>query len=194
MRYPVVIHKEKNSAYGVTIPDIPGCFSAGDTIDEAMENTREAIFAHLELVTADGGDVASARQIEEHQANKDYAGGTWAFVEVDVEDLLGPAERVNVTIPKRALQKIDTAAKIRGDTRSGLLTRAALDFISFPGGSLVKNVTGKVRTAYAATYLREKTGSKMPRTTAIVHATKEPMSRAKSSAAKNKKSAAKSTT
>ena len=189
MRYPVVIHKEKNSAYGVTVPDIPGCFSAGDTIDEAMENTREAIFVHLELVTADGGDVASARQIEEHQANKDYAGGTWAFVDVDVEDLLGPAERVNVTIPKRALQKIDTAAKIRGDTRSGLLTRAALDFISMPSGTLVKNVTGKVRTAYAGTFLREKAAGKVPRSIAIERATKGPTGRAKSSAAKTKKSA-----
>ena len=181
MRYPVVIHKEKNSAYGVTVPDIPGCFSAGDTIDEAMENTREAIFAHLELVTADGGDVSDAGQIEEHQANKNYAGGTWAFVDVDVEDLLGPAERVNVTIPKRALQKIDTAAKIRGDTRSGLLTRAALDFISMSGGSLVTNVTGKVGTTYA------KTAGKLPRAAAIERATKIPTSRARVSAAKTKR-------
>lgn len=143
MRYPVVIHKDKDSAYGVTVPDIPGCFSAGDTIDEALENTREAIFAHLELVTADGGDVPGARVIEEHQANKGNAAGTWAFVDVDVEELLGPAERVNVTIPKRALQKIDMAAKLRGDTRSDLLTRAALDFIRMPGGALVKKESGK---------------------------------------------------
>ena len=130
MRYPVVIHQEGNSAYGVTVPDIPGCFSAGDTIDEAMENAREAIFSHLELVIEDGGDIANAHPIEEHKRNKNYAGGTWAYVDADIDDLLGPAERINVTIPKRALQKIDIAARQSGDSRSGLLTRAALGLIS----------------------------------------------------------------
>ena len=134
MRYPVVIHQEKNSAYGVTVPDIPGCFSAGDTIDEAMENTREAIFAHLALLTEGGGDIANARSIEEHKGNKDFAGGIWALVDANVEDLLGPAERINVTIPKRALQKIDHAAKLLGNTRSGLLTEAALSFITHGAG------------------------------------------------------------
>jgi len=130
MRYPVVIHQEGNSAYGVTVPDIPGCFSAGDTIDEAMENAREAIFAHLELVIEGGGDIADAHPIEAHKRNKDYAGGIWAYVDANIDDLLGPAERINVTIPKRALQKIDMAAKQSGDSRSALLTRAALELIS----------------------------------------------------------------
>lgn len=129
MRYPVVIHQEGNSAYGVTVPDIPGCFSAGDTIDEALENAREAIFSHLELVIEEGGDIADAHPIEEHKRNKGYAGGDWAYVDADIEDLLGPAERINVTIPKRALQKIDMAAKQSGDSRSALLTRAALGLI-----------------------------------------------------------------
>ena len=31
MRFPIVVHKDKNSGYGVTVPDLPGCFSAGDT-------------------------------------------------------------------------------------------------------------------------------------------------------------------
>ncbi len=36
MNYPVVIHKDKNSDYGVTVPDLPGCFSAGTTMEEAL--------------------------------------------------------------------------------------------------------------------------------------------------------------
>ena len=31
MKYPVIIHKDENPGYGVTIPDIPGCFACGDT-------------------------------------------------------------------------------------------------------------------------------------------------------------------
>ena len=48
MNYPIVIHKDKGFDYGVTVPDLPGCFSAGGTIDEAMEMAREAIELHLE--------------------------------------------------------------------------------------------------------------------------------------------------
>ena len=44
MNYPVVIHKDKKSDYGLTVPDLPGCFSAGKTFDEALENSKEASF------------------------------------------------------------------------------------------------------------------------------------------------------
>jgi predicted RNase H-like HicB family nuclease len=43
MFYPAAIHKDPESAYGVTIPDLPGCFSTGDTIEEAIINGLEAI-------------------------------------------------------------------------------------------------------------------------------------------------------
>ena len=48
MRYPIVVHTDDGSSYGVTVPDLPGCFSAGDTLDEAFEMAREAIFGHIE--------------------------------------------------------------------------------------------------------------------------------------------------
>jgi len=38
MRYPVVLHSDDGIRYGVTVPDLPGCFSAGDTFDEALES------------------------------------------------------------------------------------------------------------------------------------------------------------
>ena len=43
MKYPVVIHKDENSDYEVTFPDLPGCFSAGDTIEEALANALEKV-------------------------------------------------------------------------------------------------------------------------------------------------------
>ena len=43
MNYPVVIHKEKRSDYGVTVPDLPGCFSAGKTSTECLSMAQEAI-------------------------------------------------------------------------------------------------------------------------------------------------------
>ena len=36
MRYPIVIHQDPESSYGVTVPDLPGCFSGGETLDAAL--------------------------------------------------------------------------------------------------------------------------------------------------------------
>lgn len=80
MRYPVVIHNELNSAYGVTVPGIPGCFSAGETMDEALDNTIDAIESHLALL-AEEGELAP---IANHIHNEDYAGATWGFVDIDI--------------------------------------------------------------------------------------------------------------
>ncbi len=45
MRFPIVIHKDRQSSYGVTVPDLPGCFSAGDTLDEALDSTHSATWS-----------------------------------------------------------------------------------------------------------------------------------------------------
>ena len=87
MRYPVVVHKDPESDYGVTVPDLPGCFSAGDTLDETLQEVVEAIECHLEGLLVDGEPIPSPKTVEFHQRNPDYAGGVWAFVTVDVTDV-----------------------------------------------------------------------------------------------------------
>ena len=72
MRYPLAIHKDEKSCYGVTVPDIPGCFSAGRTMDEAIKNAHEAISDHLEILAEDGIIAPGASSIEEHQSNPDF--------------------------------------------------------------------------------------------------------------------------
>lgn len=83
MRYPVVLHTDDGIRYGVTAPDLPGCFSAGDTLDEALESAHEAIDLHLEGIAEDGEDLPAAGMVAAHQADPNLAGGTWALVEVD---------------------------------------------------------------------------------------------------------------
>jgi predicted RNase H-like HicB family nuclease len=61
MRFPVVLHSDDGVRYGVTVPDLPGCFSAGDTFDDALASVVEAIDLHLEGVTEDGGDIPVPR-------------------------------------------------------------------------------------------------------------------------------------
>ena len=125
MHFPVVLHSDDGVRYGVTVPDLPGCFSTGDTFDEALASVVEAIDLHLEGITEDGGDVPLVRTIGEHRANPDYADGVWAAVEVDVSRFDGRAEKINITVPRNLLAKIDTYAKSHGATRSGFLADAA---------------------------------------------------------------------
>ena len=130
VRYPVVIHKEKGSDYGVSVPDLPGCFSAGRTMQEALESAREAVAAHIEGMRIDGDRIPPSTSIDAHQGNPDYAGGVWALVPVELGKFSGRAKRINITLPERALTELDACAKSFGETRSGFLLRAALEFIS----------------------------------------------------------------
>ena len=113
------------TAFGVVVPDLPGCFSAGDSLDEAIDKAREAIDLWCETVIEDGGDLPLNRTLAEHQANPDFRGWIWAVVEVPVERYFGPAEKLNITLPRLLLAKIDDYARAHGSTRSGFLADAA---------------------------------------------------------------------
>ena len=131
MLIPVAIHKDTDSLYGVTVPDIPGCFSAGETIEEALSNTREAIVFPLEGMLEDGEAVTvSTRQIEELAQEADYAGATWALIDVDLQRLSLKQTRFNVSWPEYLLARIDAYAEAHHETRSGLLAKAAERYLS----------------------------------------------------------------
>jgi predicted RNase H-like HicB family nuclease len=85
MLYPIAIEPgDEAHAFGVVVPDIPGCFSAGDTLDEAIANAREAIELHLEGLAEEDSDIPVAGAVAQHQASPDYAGWIWAVIDVDV--------------------------------------------------------------------------------------------------------------
>ena len=125
MRYPVVLHTDDGVRFGVTVPDLQGCFSAGDSFEAALESVQEAIDLHLEGITEDGEDIPLPRPIAQHRTHPDYADGIWAMVEVNVARFDGRAEKINITLPRRLLAKIDDYARTHGATRSGFLAEAA---------------------------------------------------------------------
>ena len=125
MRFPVVLHSDDGVRFGVTVPDLPGCFSSGETFDSALDSVREAIDLHLEGVIEEGEALPAPRPIAEHRAQADFAGGIWAVVEADVSRFEGRAEKINITLPRRLLAKIDRHVQARGESRSGFLAKAA---------------------------------------------------------------------
>ena len=130
MQYPVVLHKDPNSDYGVTVPDLPGCFSAGETIDEALTEVVEAIECHIEGLLIDGEPVPSPTSIETHRDDPDYADGVWALVTVDISKLSGKTTQVDVTVPEQLLALVDQYAEQQGETRSGVMAQATLEYIA----------------------------------------------------------------
>lgn len=125
MKIAVVLHSDDGQRYGVTVPDLAGCFSAGDSIEDALESVKEAIELHLEGLLEDGNDMPMTAPISQHQANPDYMGGVWAVVDVDTSAFEGEAEQINVTLPKLLIKRIDDYAQAKHLTRSVFLAEAA---------------------------------------------------------------------
>jgi len=128
MRYPIAIEPgDETHSFGVVVPDLPGCFSAADSgVDEAIENAREAISLWIESALEDGQSIPAPSSIEALRQNPEFAGWIWAIAEVDPAMLDDRVERVNITLPRRVLARIDERAKARGQTRSGYLAHLAV--------------------------------------------------------------------
>lgn len=85
MLYPITIEiGDADHAYGVVVPDILGCFSVGDSFENAVINAREAIEGHLEQLCEDHLDIPQASDMSIHVNNPEFAGWVWALVEVDI--------------------------------------------------------------------------------------------------------------
>ena len=130
MIYPIVIHKDRETAYSVTVPDLPGCFSTGETIEDALKNAVEAIECHVEGILLDDDHLPVGKTIEEYISDPEYQDETWAIVDVDLSKLGGEAQRINISLAERILSKVDSFAKKSQKTRSGLLADAALEYIA----------------------------------------------------------------
>lgn len=131
MRYPVVIELGTDTtAFGVVVPDLPGCFSAGDTMDEALEATEEAIALWIDVALDAGEPVPAPSSLETVRRNPDYAGWTFGVVSVDPALLDDTTERVNITLPKRVLRRLDALARAAGESRSGYIAHLTLDKVA----------------------------------------------------------------
>jgi predicted RNase H-like HicB family nuclease len=126
MRYVAFIHKDPDSAYGVIFPDVPGCFSAGDTWDEAYHNAVEALAGHIRWLEADGDPVPPPRALDDIMADPELAedreGAVIAAIPL-VRDL-GSTTRINVSLDLGLLHALDSEARQRGQTRSAFIASA----------------------------------------------------------------------
>ena len=122
--YIALIHKDADSDFGVSFPDLPGCITAGTSIDEAKSMAIDALALHVEGMMEDGEalpEPSSLDVIIAERANRDAV----AFL-VDLPPRSQRAVRVNITVPEDILARIDSEAEAVGVTRSRFLVDAAL--------------------------------------------------------------------
>ena len=128
MKYPIAIEMGgPKKSWGIVVPDLPGCFSAADSgIDEAIENAKEAIELWIEVALDQEMEIPRPSMITDLQKKKEYRGWIWAVAEVDPALLSDEIERINITLPKRVLSRLDAKAKKAGESRSGFIAHLAL--------------------------------------------------------------------
>lgn len=123
-----LVHQDEGSAYGVQFPDLPGCYSAADDLDDLSRNAAEALALHLE-----GEPVPEVRSLSNIMADadvaKELAAGAF-LVAVPFVMLTGRSQRANVTMDAGLIDAIDMTAKDRGLTRSAYLADLARRDIS----------------------------------------------------------------
>ena len=121
--YIGVVHQDGDSAFGVHFPDVPGCFSAADELDDLLANASEALALHLE-----GEALPQARTLEvirdDADVVRDLKEGAFLLA-VPVIRLSGRTTKANITMDAGLLAAVDATARVRGLTRSAFLADLA---------------------------------------------------------------------
>lgn len=121
-----IAHKDEDSAYGLTFPNLPGCFAAADELEELVPAGVEALSLWFE-----DSEFVEPAPIEEIRAAyaADLAEGAFIVVVPWIQPA-GRAERVNITLDTAILAAIDGAAARRKQSRSGFIADAAREAIA----------------------------------------------------------------
>ena len=111
--------------WDVVFPDLPGCVSQGDSVEDALRNAAEALALHVEGMVAEGLDLPSSSgltaKLPDWLRESDMSDPVQALLQVEVP---GKSMRVNITMDAALVDRLDAAARRDGTTRSGYLAQA----------------------------------------------------------------------
>ncbi|MBK8159008.1 MAG: type II toxin-antitoxin system HicB family antitoxin [Rhodospirillaceae bacterium] len=118
---------EMLGAYGVTFPDIPGCYAAGDTIEAAMRNASEALALHLEVMQEEGLPLPQSSRPETILADPSIKLAAIAMIDAPTPN---KSVRVNISMASDLLERIDAVTS----NRSAFLAEGARYLLERGGG------------------------------------------------------------
>ena len=124
MKYPAVIHTDNGVDYGVFLPDIPGVFSGGHSIEECLVNVQEAV--ELVCEARKMTELPAPSSLADVMASESAKDGWVMLADIDPSFLNAKTVRVNLSIPEYLLARIDKKAHEQGMSRSAYMVQAAL--------------------------------------------------------------------
>lgn len=93
-----------------------------------MIQAEKAITVWIEATLDAGETIPMPSNIEAlRAAHVELDGWLWALVKVDPAMLDDTLERVNISLPRRVLHRLDALARSSGETRSGFIARIAIE-------------------------------------------------------------------
>jgi predicted RNase H-like HicB family nuclease len=122
--YIAAIHKDKDSDYGVSFPDFPGCITAGADLEEARQMATEALRGHIEVSREYGDPIPEPSTLEEVKTMEDFKDAE-AFFVIQIPNVKEKKVRVNITLTQSDLRLIDQRARKRNLSRSAFLADIA---------------------------------------------------------------------
>jgi len=146
MDYIAYLHKDRDSDFGVSFPDFPGCISAGKTLEEARRMAAEALAMHIAGIIEDGDVVPEPSNLDDLKNDPDMNGAVAVLISVEP-----PAEktvRINITARESQLEAIDHLANKAGLTRSAFMVQSSLNRFA-PNGSKTRRRAGSRRSSRA---------------------------------------------
>lgn len=131
--YQAVLAGAGTNQIDVAFPDFPGCVTVAKTLEEAQVRAAEVLAFHIQSMVEDGDPIPSGGDEDALlEMVKDYEEERYRVLiaAIAVEIPAGKARRVNVTLPEYVLEATDQWARAHGQSRSGLLANAAMDYIA----------------------------------------------------------------
>lgn len=115
--YPAIV-EQAGEGFSVFFPDLPGCVSAGRTLQEAAVNAEEALAGHLAVSIQHGDEVPAPSSLDTIELDPDVEEVMRLLVRGERP---GKAVRVQITLDEGLVAAIDRVAS----NRSGFLADAA---------------------------------------------------------------------
>src|SRR5262245_7027298 len=138
-----LVHEE-DGVYGISFPDFPGCVAGGRTLDDVVRRGTEALAFHIDGMVEEGMELPEPRGFESIRKDKslaeDMAGAVLVAASLEIPSKI---ERINITMDKRLLGRIDRAAEAIGDNRSHWLAEAAKLRLLAPSTNDISGVARK---------------------------------------------------
>jgi predicted RNase H-like HicB family nuclease len=136
--YIAYVYKDPHSSFGVSFPDLPGCYGAGESYDEAIKNAKISLREYALALSDDGEEMPKPR------THSDLAANTTEAIEMDKAAFIievplltvGAKRRVNVSMDDRVLAAIDKACELTGLNRSAFLADIAVKWLQESMGAV----------------------------------------------------------